>query len=63
MTSASLSALDLTLIDGLKDQLADEFARRIFDASPEISDCIEFEAEGCNNVTGKKRFERASQLL
>ena len=63
MTSVSLSALDLTLIDGLKDQLADEFARRIFDASPEISDCIEFEAEGCNNVTGKKRFERASQLL
>ena len=32
MTFASLSVLDPTLIDGIRDQIADEFARRIFDA-------------------------------
>ena len=63
MTSASLSAFDPTLIDGVRDQLAEDFAQRIFDAIPDISDCIEFEADACDNAAGKKRFERASQLL
>ena len=63
MTSASLSALDPTLIEGARSQLAEDFAKRIFDTVPDISECIEFEAEACNNVAGKKRFERASQLL
>ena len=63
MTSASLSVLDPTLIDGIRNQLADDFARRVFDAIPDISECVEFEAEACTSVTGKQRFKRASQLL
>lgn len=63
MTSASLSAFDPTMIDDVRDHLADGFAQRIFDAIPDISECIDFEAEACVNSTGKKRFERASQLL
>ena len=63
MTSASLSVFDPSLIDGTRDQLAENFAQRIFDAIPDISDCIEFEAEACDNSAGKQRFKRASQLL
>lgn len=63
MTSASLSVLDPTLIDGIRDRLADDFARRIFDAIPDISDCVEFEAEACEPGKEKQGFERASQLL
>ena len=63
MTSTSLSALDPTLMEGVRAQLAEEFSRRIFDTIPDICECIEFEAEACHNVAGKKRFERASQML
>ncbi|MEO8103916.1 MAG: DUF1631 family protein [Betaproteobacteria bacterium] len=63
MTSASLSFINPTLIDGISDQLADNFSRRVFDAVPDISECVEFESEACTSATGKKRFERASQLL
>ena len=63
MTSASLSVFDPALIDGTRDQLADDFARRVYEAIPDISDCIEFEAEACESAAGKKRFERASQML
>ena len=63
MFKTSLSALDPTLIEGVRTQLAEEFARHIFDAVPDISECIEFEAEACINTAGKKRFERASQVL
>jgi hypothetical protein len=59
----SLSAIDPTLIDGVRDQLAQDFARRVFDAVPELSDCIDFEARACTSAIGKRRFERASQLL
>ncbi len=63
MHTTSLSVLDPTLIEGVRTQLAEDFARRIFDTIPDISECMEFEAEACNNATGKKRFERAAQLL
>ena len=63
MLTTSLSALDPTLIEGVRTQLAEEFARHIFDSVPDISECIEFEAEACINTAGKKRFERASQVL
>ena len=63
MTSASLSAFNNTLTDGIRDQLADDFARRIFDTIPEISECIEFEAEACDVPTKKRRFERAAQMI
>ena len=63
MMSASLSVLDPALIDGFRSKLAEDFAQRIFDIIPEISECIEFEAEACTNGAGKKRFQRAAQLL
>ena len=63
MPTTSLSALDPTLMEGVRTQLAEEFARHIFDAVPDISECIEFEAKACNNAAGKKRFQRASQVL
>lgn len=63
MTSASLSVFDPTLLDGIRDQLADDFARRVFDAMPDISDCVEFEAEACEPGKARQGFERASQLL
>ena len=63
MTSASLSALDPTLIDGLRNQVAMDFATRVFNAIPDISECIEFEAEAAEGAAAKRRFERASQLL
>ena len=63
MTSASLSVLDPALIDGFRSKLAEDFAQRIFDIVPDISECIEFEAEACANTTGKTRYQRASQLL
>lgn len=63
MTSASLSVFDPALIDGIRDQLADDFAWRIFDAIPDISECVEFEAEACESFSAKQAFERASQLL
>ncbi len=63
MKSASLTVFDPGLIDGVRSTIADEFARRIFDAIPDISDCIEFEAEACDSAAGKRRFERASQML
>lgn len=63
MSSLFLSALDPTLIDGVRDRLAQDFAQRIFDAIPDISECIDFEAEACSNATERKRLERASQLL
>lgn len=63
MTAASLSVLDPTLIDNISDQLANNFAQRIFDAIPDVSECIEFEAEASASSAGKKRFARAAQLL
>ncbi|MEO8385104.1 MAG: DUF1631 family protein [Betaproteobacteria bacterium] len=63
MIATSLSALDPTLIGGVRTQLAQEFAQRIFDSIPDISECIEFEADACNNTAGKKSFERASKML
>lgn len=63
MTSAALSGFDPTLIDGIRDQISDDFARRIFDAVPDVSECVEFEAEACDSAAGKQRFEQAAQIL
>ena len=63
MTSASLSMLDPAIIDGIRDQLAESFAQRIFDAVPDICECIDFEVDACDSPSGKKRLERASQLI
>ena len=63
MKSTSLAALDPALIEAVRMQLADDFAQRIFDAAPEVSGCIEFEARTSSVVVGKERFERASQML
>lgn len=63
MSSLFLSILDPTLIDGVRDRLAQDFAQRIFDAIPDISECIDFEAETCSSAPERKRLERASQLL
>lgn len=63
MPSTSLSVLDPTLMDDARAQLAEDFARRIFDAIPDVSERIEFEARTCADPAGKKRIERASQLF
>lgn len=63
MTSISLAALDPALIDAVRTPLADDFAQRIFDAVPDVSGCIEFEARDAGVVAEKERFERASKKL
>ena len=56
MTFASLSVLDPTLIDGIRDQIADEFARHIFDAISDVGEGLEFEAEACASPTEKNAW-------
>jgi hypothetical protein len=63
MISASLSVFDPTVIGSIRDQLADDYAKRIYDAVPDVSECVEFEAETCDSSAEKERFERASQML
>jgi len=63
MTSTSLAALDPSLIDAVRTPLADDFAQRIFDAVPDVSGRIEFEARDANDAAEKKRFERSAQML
>lgn len=63
MTTAFLSALDPTLLEGVRGQLADGFAGRVFDAIPEISDFIEFQADARAYPVEQGHFERAAQML
>ena len=63
MKSASLSIFDPVLIGSLRDQIAGDFAARIYDSIPEVSDCLDFEAEASETPAKKRHFERASQLL
>lgn len=63
MKSTSLTALDPALIEAVRTQLADDFAQRIFDAAPDVSGCIEFEARTSSVVVGNERLERASKML
>ncbi len=63
MTSISLSTMDPNLIDGVRDQLAQDFAQRVFDAATDVGECLDLEAEASISATEKKRFERASDLL
>jgi len=63
MTTAFLSALDPALLEGVRGQLADGFAGRVFDAIPEISDFIEFQADARAYPVEQRHFERAAQML
>ena len=63
MTSLSLSTLDPNLIDGVRDQLAQDFAQRVFDAAADVRECLGLEAEASISAPERTRFERAANLL
>ena len=63
MSAPSLSALDPTLLDSVRERLVDGFSLGIFDATPEISEFLEFQAAARKLPVGDRRFERAPQVL
>ena len=63
MSTAFLSALDPTLISGVKDRLAAGYAARIDGALAEIAGFLELEAEACPQAEQKRQFMSAARLL
>ena len=63
MATTFLSALNPTLLPGVRDHLAQTFATKIGEVIPEISEFIEFEAEACSGRAEKRCFEQAAVAL
>ncbi len=63
MATTFLSALNPTLLPGVRDHLAQTFATKIGAVIPEISEFIEFEAGACSGRAEKRCFEQAAAAL
>ena len=63
MSNHPLSALNIDLLDSVRDRFAHDFADRVHGAIPEVSEFIEFEAESGKTAADHHHFERASQVL
>lgn len=63
MSTSALSALDPTLLDGVREQLVDGFARGTYDAITEISVLLDLEAAARNIPADQRNLARGSQLL
>ena len=63
MSTAFLSALDPTLISGVKERLSAGFAERIAAAMPEIVEFIELEGDGCSQPELKRQFRESARAL
>ena len=63
MSATGVSTMDPSLFDGVREQLVAAFARRIFDATPDVAELIETGVAVDAFPGGQRSIECAAKIL